>query len=232
MVAVFVVATAQPSFTAPLAVVSTFEVLRIVLAKPPLPPPGPTPICLTTIERIVEQFKDKVRIEGLICAIADRAQPILDALEDTKNFRSLDTAIGQQLDELGKFYRAPRNTKTDDAYRAFLKALAVVVGTRGRGDELLTTLVTLDNGFDLASIALIEHRPAALIMTAKVPIGGQLIGEEHASVLKRAVAGGVRLVLLFEESGAVLFSWSGEPGAGFAEGTDPSGTGGIWTEGV
>ncbi len=192
----------------------------------------PTDACISALERLVEQFKPQPNIESLICSLADRSQPILNAIEDTKAFRNLDTATGQQLDELGTLYLAPRNGKTDDAYRAFLKGQAFVVASKGGGDELLDALVTLDDGFDVGSIQLIEHHPAAFIMTAKVPAGQQLLGEEHASVLRRMVAGGVRFVFLFEAASTTLFVWSGETGEGWAEEASPGTTGAIWAEGV
>ncbi len=191
----------------------------------------PTDLCLQAIDRLAEEFKPQVLIAKLVCIFAGRAQAILNAIEDVKDFRSLDTATGQQLDELGKLYRAHRNAKTDDAYRAFLKGFAIVVGTHGFGDEMLAALIALDNGFDLSSITLVEHHPAGFVITAKVPFGQQLLGEEHASVLRRMVPGGVRFMLLFEEVGVDLFVWSGDAGEGWAEEGAP-GSGGLWAEGV
>jgi len=189
--------------------------------------------CLLALDRLLEQFKGKPAIEGLICALADRGTEIEQSLINVSEFRSLDTALGSQLDQIGRFYREPRNGKTDDQYRAFLKAFALIVASKGRANELIDALVFLDNGFDLAAIELIPHYPASFVMTARVPFGQQLLGEEFARVLRKIVAAGVQFILLFEyPSSTTHFVWSGDTGEGFAEESTPALTGGFWAEGV
>lgn len=190
-----------------------------------------TDFCLQATDRIVEQFKPQPKIAALLCAIADRATPIEQALINVKEFRQLSTALGQQLDELGKFYGEFRNDESDADYRRRLLAFAEIVASKGTGEDLIRLLVTLDNGFAPTAIALVEHHPAGLIMTARVPLGGQLLGETFARLLKKTKAGGVGSVLLFEEQSALLFVWSGDVGAGWGEDGQP-GSGGLWAEGV
>lgn len=200
------------------------------------PHPNGTPAeshCLLALDRLLSQFKGKDGIEGLICSIATRGTFLEQALINVSEFRSLDTALGEQLDQIGLLYRELRRGKDDDDYRAFLRASAVIVGSKGRPDEMLDALVFLDNGFDPASISLVEHYPASFIMTAKVPFGSQSLGEEFARVLRKIVPAGVKFVLLFEYPVTTShFVWTPDSGGGFAEESSPSATGGVWAEGI
>lgn len=202
--------------------------------SPPAEPEfGPTDECLAAIDRLLEQFKGRPRLQGLICALADRGQPIKNALEDTKNFRSLDTATGTQLDRLGELYKETRAGKTDDQYRAFLKALALIVASRGRSNEHLDALVFLDNGFAPSAISLVPHYPAGFIMTAEVPFPQVDLGFEFARVLRKIPPSGVKFMLMFEYPDTTShFVWSGDTGSGFAEVSSPGSTGGVWAEAV
>ena len=218
------------------AVQRSFVIGPIVFPASTTPPhPDGTPasdFCQQAIDRIVEQFKPQPKIESLLCLLGDRATAIEQALINTKEFRQIPMALGSQLDELGNLYGEPRNAETDDDYRRRLAASAQVVDSKGTGEDLLEVLVALDNGFDPSSISLVEHHPACVILTAKVPLGQQLLGETMGRFLQRAKAGGVCLVLLFEEADATIFVWTPDAGLGFAEEDDLAGTGAIWAEGV
>lgn len=202
----------------------------------PEPHPSGTPAldnCLAAIAHLLEEFKGRPRIEALVCTLGDRATAIEQALINVKEFRSLSTAVGQQLDELGTLYGELRGGKTDDDYRRRLEALAIVVASKGTSNEMIDALVALDNGFAPSAISLVPHYPAGLIMTAQVPDGMQEVGEDFGRVLKKIVPAGVQFVLLFEyTSSETHFVWTPDTGAGFAEEDNPIGTGGVWAEGV
>jgi len=183
--------------------------------------------------RLVSQFRGRERIELLIRLLADEAQPALDAFEDIKAKRSLVDAEGAQLDAIGALYRFPRDGLLDAEYRPLLQAFAVLVSSRGRPQDLIRTLETMDDGHAPSSLRLVEHHPAGMIMTATVEDGDQRYGEKMGRLLRRQKAAGVSFVFLFQyDTEADHFVWSGETGEGWAEETDPSGTGGIWAEGV
>lgn len=211
--------------------ISAFE-LTIETLVHPHATPEIVSHCQAAIDRLLEQFKGKPDLETLICIFADQVQEVEQALTDVRAYRSIETSLGDQLDQNGADYGEYREGEADDDYRRRLRAAAALTASIGAGDELLEILITLDNGYDPASIALVEHYPAGVILTAKVPIGGQLLGEMYGRFMKRAKAGGVRIVVLFEYTGAVHFVWSGETGSGWAEATSPGSTGGLWAEGV
>lgn len=192
---------------------------------------APNDYCEQVKDRLVAQFKGGPRIEGVLCAIADEGTELEQGLINVQEFRSLDTAIGAQLDALGVMYDEPRNGETDGNYRRRLKAMAKIVASKGTVNDLLNVLITLDNGFSPSSIALIPHFPACVAMTVEVPSGEQLLGETMARLLKRTVASGVCFVLMFFESGETIFSWEDDPGGEWGEDGVPA-TGGIWAEAV
>ena len=109
----------------------------------------------------------------------------------------------------------------------------MIVASKGTGNEHLTALLFLDNGFAPSAIELTNHYPASFIMTAQVPFPQQSLGEEFARVLKKIVASGVQFILLFEyPSTTTHFVWTPDAGEGFAEEATPASTGGVWAEGV
>lgn len=188
--------------------------------------------CALAVDRLLEQFKGKPKVEGLICALASRGTPIEQSLINVKEFRSLDTALGSQLDELGRLYLETREGDSDDDFRRRLQAMALVVASRGRPDEMLDVLIVLDNGFAPTTIALTNHFPACFIMEIEVPLGGQMTGESFARILKQAIPAGVCFQLQFQEQNETLFVWEDDTGEGWAEEDDLVGTGGVWAEAV
>lgn len=198
-----------------------------------------TPIdhCEAALARLLTQFRQKPLFEGLICALAEGAQPLEQAGQDLRAFRALGTAFGEQLDGIGQNLRQPREGVSDSDYRVILNAKVLVLACKGRPDELLTILTTLDDGFDPGAIAFSEQFPAAYVMRCHVPGGNQLRGERYARMVREAKPAGVYFELEFEEEGRTLLSWSEVSGSdpappvesGFEEEDDP-GIGGIWQE--
>lgn len=193
--------------------------------------------CEIAKHRLAWQFHERTHLNELVCDIGDRCTEIEQGLADVKAFRSIETAFGDTLDNIGRTIGQPRNGLSDADYRVRLRARAQVIGSMGRPDELLAILVTLDDGFDLSQITLTEEYPAAVVLHCQVAAGEQPLGEAFARFLIQAKAAGVKIILEFEEQGVTLFSWSTSPddpapsaGSGWAE--ISGGPGGRWAEAV
>lgn len=202
-------------------------------AVPPQATPGITSHCQLALARLVDGFCDSTKLRNYICAVADECQVIEQELSNILAFRSIDTAYGVGLDQIGLLYSELRQGLLDDVYRALLRAKTKVISSRGQINEILDILVTLDNGFDPGSIQLKQHFPAAFVTTMRVPQGptGQAIGLRAGRFVGEAKGAGINSQVHFEQSGATMFVWSGNAGAGWSETGSPS-EGGIWAEGV
>ena len=72
---------------------------------------------------LLEQYKDKPRMEGILAQIGVEADMLDDANHELWNIYDIDTAVGAQLDILGVIANEPRKERGDAAYRAVLKVL-------------------------------------------------------------------------------------------------------------
>lgn len=89
------------------------------------------------LDRLVTQFKDKVRVEGLIAAFTDQLQDAEDVVGDFLDFRHVDTAQGAQLDVIGKLVGEKRKGRNDDLYRLWLRARIAINTSRGTPQDLI-----------------------------------------------------------------------------------------------
>lgn len=171
--------------------------------------------CDAGLARLLSQFGSSPLLRALICSLADPADLLAQALTDVQTYRSLDTAIGVQLDALGDLIGLLRNGDVDADYRRFLRAKVAANASHGHADELIEILELLDNGFAPSEITLTEHFPATVILHALVPeVGGLTLGARFVEILRQAKANAVRLILEFEEDGVVLFTFDEDVGAG------------------
>lgn len=97
------------------------------------------------LDRLPHQFKEKPNIEAFIRAFIGEIQSIEDAVEQILKFRWVDTAVGYQLDGLGKIVGESRNGRNDDAYRLAIKLRIAINTCEGTPEEVIAIflLVTL-----------------------------------------------------------------------------------------
>jgi len=188
--------------------------------------------CALAKAKLLEQFKTKPRIESILCDVyIAQVQDLETALYDLITERTLDNAVGAQLDILGEVIGQGRLGLDDDDYRALLKARVLANRSDGQAETLIGIMV-LVYGVG-ADITLTEPDPASVrivVLTESVFDPEILFG-----VLMDAKSAGVRLVYVYIEqdadetfqfaSGAVSefdadegFGDSGDPdvGGGFA----------------
>lgn len=161
------------------------------------------------IARLIDQFKGRPNIVALVTAIARQSQETEDAsfgvIEDTL----VSTAVGAQLDVLGRIVNVERSGYDDDDYRVRIAAKILQNKSSGATEELIQLCVALGG----TSVTVSESPPAKVELEITVPVTN---GVEIASVIAAAKAGGVgSLVTWFESSNPFRFDASG---AGFDEG--------------
>ena len=147
--------------------------------------------CADGLELLLTQFQNKPRLAGVLCAFLESVQEVEDAAWQLLTERDLDSAVGAQLDQLGRLVGEERQGRTDDQYRPFVRARILINRSNGLGEELLTILrVVLGPGVELR---LREEYPAAF--TVVVSELGALTPDTLIRLLKQAKAAGVRVLL-------------------------------------
>jgi hypothetical protein len=73
-----------------------------------------------------------------MCAFAEHHGDLWDVVGDVKAGFDLDTAIGEQLNVIGRILDLPRNAFSDDTYRKLLKIKGkLVLQSTGTGENIL-----------------------------------------------------------------------------------------------
>ena len=174
--------------------------------------------CALALDRLLSQFRQKPNIEALLCILADQVTEIDQELMNIQAFRSISTAVGQQLDNLGSIMGLEREEFSDDDYRIHLQAAAMVKNSSGTMDELANIMLKLDNGFNVAALTIVEEGTATAVLNMKVdaptPERAAEIGLRFFLLLDAARYAGVRLILEFSSDSYTLFSWAEDVPAG------------------
>lgn len=77
--------------------------------------------------RLIEQYKGKTKVEGVVEALVQPLQDIEDVLLQLKTERWIDSAIGIQLDKIGEIVGIEREYEQgDEDYRLLIKALSLI----------------------------------------------------------------------------------------------------------
>lgn len=163
------------------------------------------------LARLPEKFRTKPKIRALITAMMSTKQSLEDAAIDVLTLFALDNATGFVLDALGKRVGQRRNGLDDDAYRRYIRARIATNRSSGTVNELIrVTRLVIDD----STLHIVLKTVGAA--TLRVRIEGVLaanVADILISFLVRAKAGGVRLVLEFNESPTTqMFRFNSGPG--------------------
>jgi hypothetical protein len=148
--------------------------------------------CEDAQELLLAQFRDKPRLETLICALAGMWEDLDDAIWDVMISRGLDTAEGVQLDMLGTIVDLGRAGWVDETYRRLLRAQILVLRSDGTRPALCKILAAMGVTLSLTSIS------RAGMAAFRVVIGellDDITGADLFGFLERARGGGIRLEL-------------------------------------
>lgn len=89
---------------------------------------------------ILPQFKNSPRLKEFVKALVKPAQDSLDGINQINNAYDLRTAVGQQLDTIGKLLNTARNNRSDEDYRAALKGRVLVNNATGSASNFISLL--------------------------------------------------------------------------------------------
>lgn len=167
--------------------------------------------------RLIEQDKNRQFVNNVVEALVSEAQPAEDALWQLYSERGIDTAVGQQLDDIGKLVVQTRDGLTDDEYRSVLKAVFAANNSEGIVEDILRVLVGIVGEDKL--IEIMEYPPASF--EAKISGGSvsETIAARAAKFLRRATSAGVGSYFVYSSAeDADTFVFSDSTGATSLEG--------------
>jgi hypothetical protein len=126
------------------------------------------------LARLPESLKDKSNFAALLGAVSGEIQTLEDLFYALYSDRLLETAVGAQLDVLGKIVGQERGSSADDAeYRLRIKARVKANKSSGSVKDILGVFLTLLG--DLEGVRLEQLPPASFIL--------HLEGEETSTTL-------------------------------------------------
>lgn len=132
--------------------------------------------------------------EKLVANLATPFQSLEAALQQLLTERSIDTAVGAQLDVIGRIVGQPRNSLDDETYRRYCRARIATNKSNGTIENLIT--VTNLVVYDDDAYYEIDNQGAAAVV---VRINDISITADLANIvikfLQDTVSAGVRVIL-------------------------------------
>lgn len=149
---------------------------------------------------IPQQFQDKRKLEVLIGAFSDELQEVYDMFEQLKTMRGLDTATGQQLDNIGDIVVLSRAQSAlyagvldfdvidDERYRLFLKYKALRNANLCTFSELVAACRLLYNS-EIVYYREDKNYPATFFLNIGAKFSNEILGLLQSSDLTIRPAG-------------------------------------------
>lgn len=157
------------------------------------------------LARLPEQFR-KPRIQAVLSAFASPVQALEDALQALLTERAIDTAIGQQLDDIGAKVGQPRDGLDDETYRRYVRARIATDRSHGQFEDLIAVARAVLVDPDLVVTTSQEQIATVIVRADGVSLVDGLdytsLAEAALTFLRDAVSAGVRLI--FEWSPGIV----------------------------
>lgn len=161
-------------------------------------------------------------------AVLTSIQDVENALQQLYRERRIDTAVGTQLDILGKIVGQPRNGLSDDTYRRRVRARVSVNRSDGLIEDILTVadLVINDDVAPELTLRINNIGTAALELYVEGGVLDWTTAMIAVEMLRETVAAGVRLITIWlPQAEASTFSFFDGAGLGLGSTLD-AGVGG------
>ena len=167
------------------------------------------------------------RITQFLTALMTEVQAAEDALQQLYSERRIDTAVGTQLDIIGKIVGQLRNDLDDATYRRYCRARISASRSNGMIVDLIKVASQVLDDDDIY-IHLLQEQIATIVVRLEEKAVSQDLGEIVVLFLKDAVSAGVKLILEFSSLAPTsTFSFFDGEGLGFGSTLDASVGGGL-----
>lgn len=151
----------------------------------------------SAIKRLAQYIKDKPNFLAFLQAFTAQAQAVEDALQQLFTERGVDTATGEELDNLGNIVGEARGGLDDTTYRNLVKSGILLNKSSGTVSEILEVFaLILPPG---VIPVIVDEAPGQFRMVLTTadfvapPFGPTI--PTYAQLLQRAKAAGVRALL-------------------------------------
>lgn len=144
--------------------------------------------------RLIEQFKNKPNLESLLSVLATQTQESEDVYFEVLLERTLDVAVGVQLDALGVIVGQDRDGDLDVDYRRRIRARIFTNRSSGLPNEILN-IVRLVLNDATQNVKLISLPPASYEIELGPAAATQAVAADLIAFMRDATAGGVRAFL-------------------------------------
>ncbi len=111
--------------------------------------------------RLVQQFKDKPRIEALLDAFVVQIQELEDAGQELSDLLDIDLMTGVNLDNIGEIVTQPREGRSDSDYRQAIREKIRANVSSGTPDEIIEAFEFMTNP---TTVDYTEDYPAGFVI--------------------------------------------------------------------
>ena len=176
------------------------------------------------LSQLLQQYKGKERIEGVLSAIVRQVQDLEDGIFPLNAGRQLANAEGAQLDGVGQIVGLERNGMDDDTYRVFLIGTIAKNFSDGTLPVVLTILQLL---LEAGVLLVFETFPAEIQVEFAGSTRDSSLYSDIATLTQQALGAGIKLgsMSVFDEDNPFRFEMlPGQPGpqgGGFGDSSDP-----------
>lgn len=144
--------------------------------------------------RLPQQFKDATKLQAFISAFMSESQALENAMQDLLTQRTLDNAVGAQLDVIGKIVGQARGGLSDTDYRRYCRARIAANRSNGVPEDLIKVAEAAIADV-AAKIILNNSGVASLIVRVASAAADDATANAIFDLLEIAVSAGVRFVL-------------------------------------
>lgn len=148
-------------------------------------------------ERIIKRYRTP-RTSALLASWLAEVQVLEDVYWDLLVERSIDTAVGAQLDVLGAVVGQDREGRNDGTYRVWIAARALVSRSSGTAPQIIAIVKRLIGG---APVRVIDYYPASFVVDIG-PTAAPQVGAAIAQLVREAKAAGVGFQMLWQTPSA------------------------------
>jgi len=179
------------------------------------------------LDRMLEQYKGKPRIEGVITSFTEQTQDSEDVIHGLTSDLAIATAIGIQLDLIGTIVVQDRLGFSDDIYRRLLLAKIGENVSKSTPENVIDVVKLLT---DSSLVHFQEYYPAGYGIGIDKEIDPSLVDFFYQRI-DRVDPAAVRLeaLICFDDSNPFAFEGGPTPAGGFGDLTDAN-VGGLFAK--